>query len=1107
MGQATSAEVSASDSAGASGALRQAFRAIVFDWDGTAVADRHEDTTALAGLAEALLRRGTWLVVVTGTNFANIDRQLCRRIVPGARRHLLVCANRGSEVYGFTRRGQPVRRVVRMATPAEDRALTAIAEGVRDALVTRTGLEIRIVYDRLNRRKIDLIPLPEWADPPKARIGALLAAVEARLKGAGLTGGLAEAVALAVGEAATRGLPEARITSDVKHLEIGLTDKGDSLAWVKANLLAHEDIPMSRVLIAGDEFGPVAGFAGSDDRLRAGADGAVVVSVGAEPNGVPAGVLCLGGGPETFRALLADQLCLPHESGDKTRRALAPHTTEHGGVAWAAGVLAPPNDPRWRLDEPGYQPALEHEVESRFTIGNGFLGVRGSLDVPTSASRPRTYVAGLFDPAADGPALPALVPGPDWTGLRLVAFGSPLSVEPGASVAIERTLDLRRGVLLSRSRQRDREGRAVELRTLRCVSLADRRLALQVAQIAVERAGPLDLESWLAPAAGLERLAAEPPPVAGEDGRGAKLSLALWRTRRSGRRLAIAAATRLRTDGRVRRPESADGTCRRWRWRATPDRPATVSRLVAFARDGAEDPATSALGSLDRAGRTGLPRLLAAHTRAWAERWAAGDVEVEGDERAQRALRFAVYHLIGAANPEDETASIGARALTGDAYRGHVFWDTEAFLLPFYALTWPAAARALLMYRYRSLPAARAKAARLGYRGALYAWESADTGEEATPPYAVGPDGRQIAIRCGVEEQHISADIAHAVWQYWQATGDTGFLRAAGVEILLETARFWASRAALEGDGRYHIRAVIGPDEYHEGVDDNAYTNVMAQWNLERGLEVAGLVERRWPAEWAALRERLAIGPAELALWREVAGRMTTGMDATSGIFEQFAGYFGLEPLDLAAYTPRAAPMDVLLGRERTRHSQVIKQADVVMLLALLWDRLRPEVRAANFGYYEPHCGHGSSLSPPVHALVAARLGQVRLAERYFLEAAEIDLSDMMGNAAAGVHIGALGGLWQAAVFGFGGLQLRPDGLRFDPHLPDRWRALRFAVQWRGRRVRIQLDAASRTLRAALERGRPLGLQVGDRAHVLRAGEPWDCRWGGRSPIGSEVLA
>jgi kojibiose phosphorylase len=297
---------------------------------------------------------------------------------------------------------------------------------------------------------------------------------------------------------------------------------------------------------------------------------------------------------------------------------------------------------------------------------------------------------------------------------------------------------------------------------------------------------------------------------------------------------------------------------------------------------------------------------------------------------------------------------------------------------------------------------------------------------------------------------------------YWDATGDERFLADAGAEILIETARFWASRAALETDGRYHIRGVIGPDEYHETVDDNAFTNVMAQWNLETAAEATRALAERQPAAWRALSTRLGVEPGEPEAWLHIANRLYTGFDEKTGLFEQFQGYFGLEDIDLAAYSPRTAPMDVLLGRERIGGSKVIKQADVVMLIHLLWDRLPDHVRRANFDYYEPRCGHGSSLSPAIHALVAARLGKIELAERYFRQAAEIDLGNNMGNAAGGVHTAGLGGLWQAAVFGFAGLYLQGPAPELRPALPPSWRRLEMRYQWRGRWHDVALRAGGR---------------------------------------------
>jgi kojibiose phosphorylase len=400
------------------------------------------------------------------------------------------------------------------------------------------------------------------------------------------------------------------------------------------------------------------------------------------------------------------------------------------------------------------------------------------------------------------------------------------------------------------------------------------------------------------------------------------------------------------------------------------------------------------------------------------------------------------------------------------------------------------------MYRYHTLPAARENARRRGYRGALFAWESADSGEETTPTLSLAPDGTLVRILSGELEHHISADVAYAVWQYWSLSGDERFFFEAGAEILLETARFWASRGALEDDGRYHIRHIIGPDEYHEDVDDNAYTNLMARWNLRRGTEAARLLAERAPEQWRDLTRKLALEADEPATWERLAEVMYTGFDPETGLFEQFRGYFALEEIDPAAYEPRQAPLDVLLGRERVRGSKVSKQGDVVLAILLLWDEFPPAVREANFRYYEARCGHGSSLSPAIHALLDARLGDLPLAERYFRQGAEIDLANNMGNAAGGVHVGALGGLWQAAVLGYGGYRPNGERLVLEPHLPADWNVMRFRLRWRGRVVEVEAGGGGAALELRLVDGEPLPVVVGDHPETtLHAGAP--LRYGG----------
>ena len=261
------------------------------------------------------------------------------------------------------------------------------------------------------------------------------------------------------------------------------------------------------------------------------------------------------------------------------------------------------------------------------------------------------------------------------------------------------------------------------------------------------------------------------------------------------------------------------------------------------------------------------------------------------------------------------------------------------------------------------------------------------------------------------------------------------------------------------------------PGREEPGLDDNAYTNGMAQWNLEVAAEVATLLAERWPEQSRVLCSRLGIASGEPQEWLRVARGMYSGLDPETGLIEQFRGYFELEEIDLDLYESRTAPMDVVLGPERVRRSKIIKQADVVMLLYLLWDRFPAEVRQANFRYYEPRTGHGSSLSPAIHAAMAARLGDIPLAERYFRQAAEIDLGNTMGNAAGGVHAAALGGLWQAVVFGFAGLELTAQGPRARPRMPAHWRNVHFTIEWRGKRFPIEYQREASLLEAAAEEG------------------------------------
>jgi trehalose/maltose hydrolase-like predicted phosphorylase len=377
----------------------------------------------------------------------------------------------------------------------------------------------------------------------------------------------------------------------------------------------------------------------------------------------------------------------------------------------------------------------------------------------------------------------------------------------------------------------------------------------------------------------------------------------------------------------------------------------------------------------------------------------------------------------------------------------------------------------MLEYRLRRLPAARDAARVLGRQGARFAWESATTGRDVTPRSARDLTGRLIPIRTGLLEEHITADVAWAACVYADWSGDEAFLRGEGLPLVVETARYWASRIKSDGRGRGHIFGVIGPDEYHEPVDDNAFTNVMARWNLRKA---------------AQLTEGGAggVGEAERRRWLEAAGALVDGYDPQTRRYEQCSGFYRLEPILIADLARRPVTADALLGRERIRGTQVVKQADVLMLHHMVPEETAPGSLAPNLAYYEPRTAHGSSLSPGIHAALFAREGMLDEAVRALDLAARMDLDDLSNTSADGMHLATMGSVWQALAWGFAGM--RPDGsvLRMNPHVPESWGSMEIRVRFRA----CPLVARFEPGRVALTPGGVMAIAVGDGAGPIRIG-------------------
>lgn len=734
-------------------------------------------------------------------------------------------------------------------------------------------------------------------------------------------------------------------------------------------------------------------------------------------------------------------------------------------------IYRPTSDPTWLLTVDGFDPALEPTVEAVQALVNGYHGTRASVEEGSSASKPGAFIAGVFNTPARPQApelqepISEIVNTPNWMLLHLHANGAPLTIDDCTLLEQRRTLDLRQGVLTRTWRLQDDEGRITALRSLRFASLANRHVLYQSLEITPENySGPISVAA-LIDGAVLNERATPHIAVQRATAQGSEATLHA-QTLASSYTLAYASHASLYSITHHMPPtpvSTSTAAGQSWTWQGEQGKAYTLERLVTVAtsRDGDAPGLAISMRQLARA--TGMAALLSAHTGAWARRWATCDAAIAGDAETQQQVRWALYHLAGAAHPADERSSVGARSLTGERYRGHVFWDTETFVWPFFLYTEPATARALLMYRYHNLAGARDKARAMGYRGALFPWESTDTGDETTPPFVKVPGGELLPILTGIEEHHISADIAYAVVQYRQVTGDDVFFLAYGAELLLDIARFWASRAEADAAGVYHIRRVIGPDEYHETVDDNAYTNVLAAWVLRQAHSAAEELRTHHHSDWERVAGSLALTDDELSQWAHIAGRLATNYDPATHLYEQFTGYHHLQEIDLSDHDTGDRTMDVKLGWANLQQTKTLKQADVVMLQILLWDELPAEAHAANFAYYEPRTAHDSSLSPSMHALVAARLGDLTLAERYIRQAARIDLDFTRkgwAGATGGVHIAALGGIWQALAFGFLGAYPHQNGIRFRPNIPAHWGSLTMALTWRGSRLRITATPA-----------------------------------------------
>ncbi|WP_182378784.1 glycoside hydrolase family 65 protein [Nocardioides sp. WS12] len=739
----------------------------------------------------------------------------------------------------------------------------------------------------------------------------------------------------------------------------------------------------------------------------------------------------------------------------------------------------------WRFVETRFCGADLGTTESLFTVGNGYLGLRGNYSESRDAHLDGTFINGFHETWPISHAEEAygfarigqtIVNVPDPKVIRLYVDDEPLQLSAADVIEYERALDFRTGVLTRELIWRTPGGKRVQVRSTRMVPLEQRHLAVLTFEVTLldERAS-LAISSQLINRQDIEP---EAPSNDGDAGAGAdprkaesfkgrvliprlhdadpntgRIKLG-YRTAQSGMTIGVVADHTLETVAHTSMSVHSEDDMAKviYRVAAEPGITVKLTKVVSFHTAETVPPRElidRCERTLDRTHEEGIAHQYSAQEAWLADFWQRADVEVPGQPAIQQAIRWNLFSILQA-SARAEGRGIAAKGVSGSGYGGHYFWDTEIYVMPFLTYTIPWAARNALRFRHALLDSARARARELSQKGALFPWRTIN-GHEASAYYAAG-----------TAQYHIDADIAYALSQYVGATGDEEFLANAAVDIFVETARLWADLGFWRDESRrtFHIHGVTGPDEYTTVVNDNLYTNVLARFNLRRAARAVWELERDDPEAHAALVRRTGLTPEEPQEWADCSQGMFIPFDEFLGIHPQDGHFLEREMWDLENTPLEKRPLLLNYHPLVIYRFQVLKQADVVLALFLQGEEFTPEQKKADFDYYDPITTGDSTLSAVMQSIVAAEVGYHELALRYFVSALYVDLDDRHNNTADGVHVASTGGVWSALVSGFGGFRdIGPSAgdqqWQIDPRLPDDWSSLVYRVTLHGTRVRV----------------------------------------------------
>ncbi|MCK4532754.1 glycoside hydrolase family 65 protein [bacterium] len=717
--------------------------------------------------------------------------------------------------------------------------------------------------------------------------------------------------------------------------------------------------------------------------------------------------------------------------------------------------LSPPS---WLIISEGWDPKQQNVIETQLTLGNGNIGSRGILEEIPRNCFPGTFFSNIYDKA--GAQVTEIVNAPNPIDFRVISEGEKLDVTAMDVHKHKRIMDMQKGFLIRKTIYQNSKKKKFNYQSMRFFSMHDPHIAVMKVYIT-----PLDDSAHITVESAVNSSITNKGVVTEGNKKHVDIiefvkhdnvNYLCFKT--LDRNILLAYGTQLKIE---QNKKISVVSTRSFDLKLKKNETVIITKFFTFYTS-LEIPAnrikTKTIKTIQKITKKGFNQLFNDHCKVWRKKWKKANIEIEGDSKTEKALRFNIYHLLISAGTQDIDTSIKAKALSGEGYRGHIFWDTEIFILPFFIYTHPIIAKNLLLYRYRRLNEARKNAQQKGFKGAMFPWESADTGKDVTPQWYKNVEGKIEKVDTMKYEHHITADVAYGIFHYFTATNDVSFMLKYGLEIILETARFWASRVEQnKRTKKYEIKHVIGPDEFHVEVNNNAFTNLMAKWNLEIARKIYLTLKKESPGPVKTITKQIELKIKELEEWENIARNMFVPFSEKTGIIEEFENYFKLKKLPLPELDNHFLPL--LPKKIHTiNKTQFVKQADVVMLLYLLSSAFDANLKKKNYLFYEKRTLHQSSLSVSMHSLMGVEVGEKIKAYRYFLNSVYADLNNIYGNTVDGIHAASLGGTWQAVINGFAGVKVEKGILSFQPKLPSRWEKIKFLLQWKGHEISITIN-------------------------------------------------